>query len=99
MTIDAIPFGHDKAVTTAILCLRFGLSPRGVRREISALLKHGNVILNLQDGKGYFRPTANDGDLVERFYRQEKHRALASLAKIKACREWSADQIRMGEEQ
>lgn len=97
MTINAIPVGHENAVTTAKLCGRFGLSPRGVRREISALLKQGNVILNLQDGKGYFRPTANDGDLVERFYRQEKHRALASLAKIKACREWSADQIRMGE--
>lgn len=99
MTIDSIPVGRENAVTTKQLCNALGVSPRRVRREISALLKQGNVILNLQDGKGYFRPTANDGDLVERFYRQEKHRALASLAKIKACREWSADQIRMGEEQ
>lgn len=31
--------------------------------------------------------------------RRVRREALASLAKIKACREWSADQIRMGEEQ
>ena len=51
--IDAVSYGHDNAVTREELSRRTGLSDRALRDGIN---KSEELIINLQDGKGYFRP-------------------------------------------
>lgn len=50
--IDLIPFGHDNAVTYNHLRRLTGLSKRAVRNELNRARKD-NIILNMQDGKGF----------------------------------------------
>lgn len=78
-----IPFGKDKAVTRRRLCLATGLSDRQVRRSIEEL-RHVYVILNDQDGEGYYR--SYDLGEIERCYRQERARALSVLRRLRPMR-------------
>lgn len=71
--IDCIPFGQENAITYNELRRLTGYDKRTVRREISRARKE-YVILNLQDGNGFFRPTEKERQLAKRFYYQEKHR-------------------------
>lgn len=72
--IDCIPYGHDRAVTYDKLSRYTGLNKRQIRLEISRLRKE-IIILNMQDGKGFFRPIEGEEDwLIERFLKQEAHR-------------------------
>ena len=70
---DCLPYGHDNAVTYDELKRYTGLDKRTIRAEISRLRKE-IIILNMQDGKGFFRPTEDEGELLQRFYKQESHR-------------------------
>lgn len=71
--IDFIPLGHENAVKYDWLCKATGLSRRKVRLLISKARKE-HIVLNMQDGKGFFRPKENEDDLITKFYRQENHR-------------------------
>lgn len=71
--IDFIPYGHENAVTYDFLCKATGLNKRAVRMEISKARRE-NIIINMQDGEGFFRPLESEEDLLLRFYRQEMHR-------------------------
>lgn len=79
-----IPFGKDKAVTRRRLCLATGLSDRQVRKAIEEL-RRTYVILNDQNGEGYYR--SYDLADIERNYRQERARALAVLYRLRPMRE------------
>lgn len=81
---DYIPFGHDKAVTRRTLCRMTGMQDRAVRQMIENAQRNGAVILNLQDGAGYFQ--SDDVEEMHLYYRQEKSRALSTLAKQKGIR-------------
>lgn len=85
--IDLIPFGHENAVTYKWLKRLTGLSKRAVRNEISKSRKE-NIILNMQDGKGFFRPLENEEDLLLRFYRQEMHRNNEHLETLRPIQEF-----------
>lgn len=61
-TIDYIPTGHENAVTREELSRLTGLSDRQVREDIRIASIHGDLILNMQDGKGYFRPSPTKDD-------------------------------------
>lgn len=87
--IDYIPRGHDNAIHSSVLCSVLDISPRQVREAVSQAMLDGNVILNLQDGNGYFVPTESERGLVEQYIRQEEHRAKTNLAKLKAARNWN----------
>lgn len=71
--IDFIPYGKDRAVTYKQLIRLTGCTKRQIRRCIS-LARKTEIILNFQDGSGFFRPMDDDVDLVTRFYNQENHR-------------------------
>lgn len=72
--IDYIPFGQDRAVTYPTLQNLTGLCKREVREAISRARKD-IMILNMQDGKGFFRPIEGKEDnLIVRFLRQEESR-------------------------
>lgn len=77
--IDYIPVGHRNAVTRDELRLMTGMHDRQIRRAIEKA-RSECIILNVQDGKGYYRPDPHDD--VDRaeiniFYRQERRRIAA----------------------
>lgn len=71
--IDYIPHGHDRAMTSKQIARLTGLCERNVRAEISRARKE-NIILNMQDRKGYFRPIEGEDELIKRFLLQEESR-------------------------
>lgn len=83
IVLDAIPFGKENAVTREHLAARTGLPDRQVRKAIEEI-RRNHIVLNDQDGKGYYR--SYDLDDIERFYRQERARALAVLYRMKPMR-------------
>lgn len=63
---EVIPFGHDNGVSREELIRRTGLPDRLVRDAIN---KSDALIINLQDGKGYFQPNPDEGHLVDAWIR------------------------------
>lgn len=53
---DFIPVGRDNAIARKTLVALTGLSDRRLREMIEAARLSGEVICNLQQGDGYFRP-------------------------------------------
>lgn len=60
---DFIPFGRQNAVTRRRLAELTGLSDRNIRQMIEKARADGAVIINLQDGRGYFQ-SDNKNDIV-----------------------------------
>lgn len=75
--IDFIGCGKENAVTRRSLCRLTGLSDRAVRETIEQARHEGYIILNDQDGTGYYMTA--DIDAIERQYRQNQSRALSIL--------------------
>ena len=83
-TIDIvafIPFGKKNAISRHALAERTGLSDRNMRNLINQARKRA-VIINVQDGNGYFRPTKEDVDEVVKFKQQEESRAKKVFASL-----------------
>lgn len=66
------------------LSIRTGLTDRQVREEIEKARKNGAIILNLQDGKGYF--LSDKKEHLEQQYRQNNNRAMSILVQQKFLR-------------
>lgn len=62
--LQHIPVGYENAITRKDLCKRAGVSDRIMRKMIELACESGCVILNLQDGKGYFQPAEDELNLV-----------------------------------
>ena len=84
--IDAVPYGHDNAVTREELSRRTGLSNRALRDGIN---KGEELIINLQDGKGYFRPLPEEAYLVEGWIRLMRSRIREENKRISIARRWA----------
>lgn len=80
-----IPTGRENAVTRETLCTLTGLSDRKVRELIEQARRAGAIIINRQDGKGYY--ISDDPEDWEQQYRQDTSRALSILARRKAIRQ------------
>lgn len=87
LTIESIPIGSKNAIRRKTLAMRTGLSDRDLRKEIKELRKE-HVIINTQDGNGYFRPSKEDIDLVKKFKAQEESRAKSIFWTLKAVRKF-----------
>ena len=88
MIMDKIPVGHENAVTRQQLCISTGMNDRRIRRAI-AEARREIIILNLQDGNGYYIPDMEDDvDKAElkRFVKQEEHRLKSIGWSLKAAR-------------
>lgn len=72
-----LDIGSDKAKTREQLCRLSGMSDRAVRKEIESLRNEGVIIVNRQDGKGYY--ISEDPAEMERQLRQNHARAMAIL--------------------
>ena len=84
--VDYIPFGRENAVTRAQLRIVTGLNDRQIREQISQA-RRDTVILNMQDGTGYFRPLPEERHLVEAYDKQETARLKSIGWSLKATRQ------------
>ena len=80
-----IPVGYENAITRAELACRMGLNDRQMRQAVEDARAEGVIILNRQDGGGYYQ--SNDLDDMMRQYRQDTARALAILKRRKPLRD------------
>lgn len=84
--LDLIPTGAENAITRAELAAKAGMSDRRTREAVQKARDAGALILNGQDGAGYYVATADDLDAIERQYRQDTSRALSILRRRKCMR-------------
>jgi len=82
--IDYIPHGHDNAVTNRELQDKLQITDRQVREYVEQARREGVIIINLQDGRGYFQ--TDDIEYIERQYRQSRSRAMSILVQLKYLR-------------
>lgn len=85
--LSQIPFGYQNGVTREELVRRTGWKDRVVRGRIK-VLRWDLAIINLQDGKGYFRPLEEEYPLVGIWILQENSRARESITTTNSARKW-----------
>lgn len=85
--INFIPFGKENAISRHRLATLVGCSDRKMRTFINQARKK-NVIINSQDGRGYYRPTIKDVAAVRKFKKQEENRAKEIFKCIQPVREF-----------
>lgn len=71
---DFIPVGKENAISRNQLVISTGLSDRIVR-DMIALERRNTAILNLQNGAGYYIPSASEKADLKRYIKQEESRA------------------------
>ena len=84
--VDYIPVGRENAISRKMLSQATGLSDRIVRGMIEDARIAGEIICNLQDGRGYYVPRPDDLESVARQYWQNRHRAISVLVQNKNLR-------------
>lgn len=76
--LDYIPTGHENAITRHDLRALTHLNDRAIRASIAAANKNAPddvLIINMQDGQGYFRPAPDEEPLVCEWRAQMRSRA------------------------
>lgn len=81
---EFIPYGRKNAVKRADLVNMIGLSDRVVRKLIEDARQSGVIIINMQDGRGYYRPEKRED--LEYYIRQEEGRAKSIHRNLKAAK-------------
>ena len=84
--LDYIHEGKEDAITREELRFLTELSDRTIRELIEQERRNGAIILNLQDGRGYYRPAPDEMDDVRRQYKQNDRRAKSILVQQKYLR-------------
>lgn len=82
--MDLLGVGRETAITRRELCMKMGLSDRMVRREIERARNEGVLIVNAQDGEGYY--ISEDVVELRRQYQANFHRAMSILRQQKHLR-------------
>ncbi len=85
--VTKIPTGHMNAKTDLQLAGELNMTRRQVRQLISEA-RRTNIILNMQDGRGYFIPDKKDSDLCERWLLQEESRLKRHALSLRAVRKF-----------
>lgn len=83
--INYIPYGKENAVSRFQLSLMTGKSDRKVRKEISRT-REEHVILSLENGNGYYQPTADDYPELRKYLNREESRAKSVFASLRKAR-------------
>ncbi len=100
--VDYIPIGRDNAISRASLlycCVRDGLisgelKPTGQDRAMRKLIEKARVdytILNLSNGKGYYRVSLEDLQDLQRYIKQEEKRAKSTFKNISMAKKLYED--------
>lgn len=78
--------GKDKAISRKQLSQSMDMSDRAMRELIEKARGEGCMILNAQDGRGYYLPSSTEDILKQ--YKQDTHRALSILKRRKHMRNY-----------
>lgn len=94
---DLIPVGRENAIkreTLLELCRNNNIATndRAMRKEIEKA-KRDYVILNHSNGDGYYRPSLEDVQDLQRYIRQEEKRARSTFKNIQRAKALYADYI------
>lgn len=92
---EYIPAGHENAVSRQYLRDMTGNTDRSNRREIK---ESDELVLNLQDGKGYFKPAPGEERLVRAFIRQEESRIREIQKTVKKAKFYLRDKHKRQED-
>lgn len=84
---EKIPLGHKNAKTDTELAGELNIPKRQVRRLISEA-RQKTIILNMQDGRGYFIPTEKEKDLCRDWLLQEESRLKRHALSLRAVRQF-----------
>lgn len=84
-----LPTGKKNAITRTALCAAAGYGDRTVRKIIAELRANGYMIMNDQDGCGYY--ISDDLNEIERQYKQDTARAMTILKRRKHMRKLLKD--------
>ena len=82
--IAHIPFGRENAVSRDYLAMLLGVTDREMRRLINQARNEGHIIINDQNGRGYYQ--SDDPDHIAKQYKQNQRRALSILVQQKHLR-------------
>lgn len=82
-----IPKGHKNAKTDTELAGELNIPKRQIRRLISEA-RRKTIILNMQDGRGYFIPTEKEKDLCRDWLLQEESRLKRHALSLRAVRQF-----------
>lgn len=82
---DYIPYGHESAISRDTLRLLTGMDDREIRREIE---HSSDLIINMADGKGYFRPLPDEKDLVSRWINTFRSRVSEENRRLEQAEGW-----------
>ena len=80
-----IPAGRENAISRQSVAAALGMSDRQTRKAIELARAEGLLIINEQDGRGYYR--SEDVKELLRQYRQDTARAMTILTRRKALRD------------
>lgn len=83
--LEYIPIGHENGYTLEQIAILSGEDKRVVRDLISKA-RQEVVIINLQDGYGYFLPKEDEEELVERWLKQELSRLKSHALSLRGAR-------------
>ena len=86
--LDCIPIGHKNAIDRDTLNSLMRMGDRQVRRLIKDINDSGDdtiLIINLQDGRGYFRPAPDENNLVKLWRAQERSRGSGVFGNVNAA--------------
>lgn len=80
--IEAIPFGHENAISLEEVCARTGLSKRNARRAIEQANCTDSLIINV--GTGYFQYSGeSDEEYFAAYALSEAARAKTIMHKVR----------------
>ncbi len=100
--VDLIPIGRENAISRKMLvqlCAQNGLveeylSDSGKDRVMRRLIEHARIdytILNLSDGRGYYRPSKEDLMELQKYIRQEESRAKSTFKNLSMAKKLYED--------
>ena len=100
--VDLIPIGRENAISRKMLvqlCVQNGLveeylSDSGKDRVMRRLIEHARIdytILNLSDGRGYYRPSKEDLMELQKYIRQEESRAKSTFKNLSMAKKLYED--------
>lgn len=93
--VEYIPQGYKNAVSRQYLRDMTGNTDRTNRREIK---ESDELVLNLQDGAGYFRPAPGEERLVRAYIRQEEARIRSIQEQVRKAKSYLYDARQLEED-
>ena len=82
--VDYIPFGKTNAIQRSTLVAVMGLPDRQVRKLIAKARDEGAIIINDQDGQGYYQ--SDDINDIEHHFYIDYSRAMKIMKRLKTSR-------------